>query len=106
MAKGRSAYGFNIKDAKQAESIIQTWLKDNKFNPIDLKGESVYLSKSFWSGRKYFTYKIKDDTIKLYAWTHGVAGDFDLDTATNQGVAKAFRQMLAALFHELKTIEK
>lgn len=105
MAKGRSIYSFTVKDFAQAEAVIKAWLETHKFKPADLKGESVYLSKSLWSGRKYFTYKISGNEVKLYGWTHGAAGDFDFKTKSNQSVVKPFLKMLSPLFHELEALE-
>ena len=102
MAKGRSVYEFRVKDVNAAKQSIETWLTANKFKPVSLKGETVYLSKSLWSGNKYFNYIIDGNTITIEAFAHGIAGDFDLDTETVQTVAKPFREKLRPLFDELK----
>ncbi len=106
MAKGRTTYSFTVNDPDKAKAIIENWLEEHKFKPADLKGESVYLNKSFWSGRKYFNYEIENNHVTLYGWTHGAAGDFDFKTKSNQSVVKPFIKMLASLFSELETLEK
>ncbi len=101
MAQGRSSFTIKIADPAATEAAIQKWLTANKFKPTDLKGEQVYVSKNLWTGRKFFNYDIEGSTVTLQAWIHGVAGDFDLETAP-QSVANAFHKMLSDLRTALK----
>lgn len=40
--------------------------------------------------------------VTVYAWTHGLAGDFDLSTQASQSTAKPFKKKLNELFAELE----
>lgn len=101
MAQGRSSFTVEIKNPTTAEATIKKWLIANKFKPTDLKGEQVYVSKNIWTGRKFFNYDVENNSVTFQAWIHGVAGDFDLDTAP-QSIAKAFHEMLNDLLLALK----
>lgn len=105
MAKGRSEFSFRVHEATKAEEVIQNWLKKNKFaEKEDKKGDKFYLSKSLWTGNKYFDYGINGVEVTVYAWTHGLAGDFDLSTQASQSTAKPFKKKLNELFAELEQV--
>ena len=106
MAKGRSTYTFKVKDIDSAKKTVEDWLKQNKFKPQNLKGEEVYVSKSLWTGNKFFNCSFDGNTVTVEAFTHGIAGDFDLDTETGQTVAKPYKKLLNSLFSSLKELSE
>lgn len=105
MSKGRSTYVVKVKDAKKAEEQIQDYMKAYKFKPYEKKGTKCYRGGDAMMGYKFFNYWIDGKEVTLQGWTHGAAGDFDLDTVAAMTVGRPFRDSLQKLIKSMDATE-
>lgn len=105
MSKGRSTFVLKVKDGKKAEEQIKDYMKAYKFKPYEKKGNKCYRGGDAMLGYRFFNYWIDGNEVTLQGWTHGAAGDFDLDTVAAMTVGKPFKDSLQKLIKSLDATE-
>lgn len=105
MSKGRTTYVVKVDDAEKAEEKIKDYMKAYKFKPYEKKGTKCYRGGDAMLGYKFFNYWIDGKEVTLQGWTHGAAGDFDLDTVAAMTVGKPFKDSLQKLIKSMDATE-
>ncbi len=105
MSKGRTTYVVKVDDAEKAEEKIKDYMKAYKFKPYEKKGAKCYRGGDAMLGYKFFNYWIDGNEVTLQGWTHGAAGDFDLDTVAAMTVGRPFRDSLQKLIKSMDAKE-
>lgn len=105
MSKGRTTYVLKVDDPKKAEEKIQEYMKAYKFKLYEKKGNKCYRGGDAMLGYRFFNYWIDGKEVTLQGWTHGAAGDFDLDTVASVTVSRPFKDSLQKLIKSMDAKE-
>lgn len=68
IAKGKTEYHFTVKDVKDAEQKIQSWLSANSFKKTEEDGQVIYRGGDALVGNRFFEYNIDGSQVTLYAY--------------------------------------
>ncbi len=107
MNKGKTYYTFQFNvDPNLVNQMVMNWLLANQFQLTNKNGESFYLSKDMWYGKRGFQYSIVGNVLHIYAWTIGIGNTyFMLDAGgVNNMASVSYKNLLSLLFSKMNEL--
>lgn len=107
MNKGKTYYTFQFNaDPNLVNQMIMNWLLANQFQLTNKNGESFYLCKDMWYGKRAFQYSIVGNVLYIYAWTIGIGNTyFMLDAGgVNNMASVSYKNLLSLLFSKINEL--